>query len=310
MTGPRALVSPRGTCFGYEAHSDVSFRFLRDGVGEPLEITSHSEEGPAPGDRLVVEWKQRPNKPFYGRVYQDDRGRYRLWTSDAGWFLVDPSDSTIAIPESGDSLRRETRLWTTPMMMLMVSRGDLALHASAVEVDGEAVLFGGPSHFGKTTLAAAFHAAGFRVLAEDVACVRVGSEMEVIPGPALLRVRHDVADHFLTSGVVEVGEDHDRKFLALSEETRGTSDPLPLKGIVLLKKAPSGVRLQRRADTDAFRDLWTLAFRLPGNEEIARVFNGIADVADKVPVWDLVRPLDLESLPPIVHRVVEEVTRP
>ncbi|NIA25416.1 MAG: hypothetical protein GWP04_07575 [Gammaproteobacteria bacterium] len=307
MTDPRTSVSLRGTCFGYEAHSDVSFRFLRDGVGEPLEVTFHSEEGPVPGERLVVEWKQRPDKAFHGRVYQNDKGRYRLWTSDAGWFLVDPRQRTIAIPEHADALRREVRLWTTPMLLLMVGRGDLPLHASAVEVDGGAVLFGGPSQFGKTTLAAAFHTAGFRVLAEDVTCVQVGRDTEVIPGPALLRVRHDVADRFPTSSVVDVGEDHERRFLALSKESRGNCDPLPLKGVMLLKSDASGIRLERREGARAISDFWALAFRLPGNEERERVFHRITDLADRVPVWDLVRPLDVDYLQPTVERVVEKV---
>ncbi|NOY54566.1 MAG: hypothetical protein GXP34_01115 [Actinobacteria bacterium] len=307
MTDTQTSAPSSGTCFGYEAHSDIPFRFLRDGVGEPLEVMFHSEEGPEPGERLVVDWKRRPDKSFYGRVYQNDQGRYRLWTSDAGWFLVDPRKRTIAISEHGDSLRREVRLWTTPMLLLMVGRGDLPLHASAVEVDGGAVLFGGPSQFGKTTLAAAFHTAGFRVLAEDITCAQVGDDVAVIPGPALLRVRHDVADRFATSSVADAGQDDERRFLALSEESRGTCDPLPLKGIVLLKSDAPAIRLDRRVGTRSISDLWELAFRLPGDEEIERVFNGITDLADRVPVWDLVRPLDVEQLLPTVERVVEKV---
>ncbi|MCJ7738930.1 MAG: hypothetical protein MUQ10_16710, partial [Anaerolineae bacterium] len=42
---------------------------------------------------------------------------------------------------------------------------------------------------------------GYRVLAEDVACVRLEEAAVVIPGPALLRLRRDVADRLELRGV-------------------------------------------------------------------------------------------------------------
>ena len=57
-------------------------------------------------------------------------------------------------------------------MLCFRARGDTALHAAAVEVDGQAVVLGAPGTFGKTTLAAAFHAAGHRLLSEDTTCIR------------------------------------------------------------------------------------------------------------------------------------------
>ena len=158
-----------------------------------IDVATHSESSPPPSEELVVEWKPRTGRPFHGRVYQNDAGRYRLWTSDAGWFLVDPAARSIAVESNVDPLRREVRLLTTPMLLLMVERGDLPLHASAVEIDGRVFLFGAPSRFGKTTMAAGFHVAGHRVLAEDVTCVQLADEPVVLPGPALLRIRNDVA---------------------------------------------------------------------------------------------------------------------
>ncbi len=52
--------------------------------------------------------------------------------------------------------------------LAMRARGDLAMHASAVVIDGRALLLAGPHGSGKSTTAAAFGTRGFDVLADDV----------------------------------------------------------------------------------------------------------------------------------------------
>ena len=58
------------------------------------------------------------------------------------------------------------------MGLLLHQRGDLPLHANAIEIDGKALAFAGPSGSGKSTLAGAFHDRGYRVIADDVCVVR------------------------------------------------------------------------------------------------------------------------------------------
>lgn len=305
-----APVSAQGTCFGYRAVSHIPLGLTRGGTGKPIEITAHTETRPLSDEHLIVEWKPRPGHPFHGRVYLNDKGRYRVWTSDAGWFLVDPDRHVISVPEDGDELRREVRLWSTPMMLLLISRGVLMLHASAVELDGEAALFGGPSRFGKTTLAAAFHAAGHRVLAEDTTAVVLGAQgLEVLPGPALMRIRHDVAETMQLRNVVTVGRDQQRVFLAPYPETRGTSAPLPLRGLFLLRADQQGVRIREPgARSPLLADLWALAFKLPTEEDFERCFSGLVDVVDRAPIWDLYRPMGLERLPETIDAIAQTVS--
>ena len=54
---------------------------------------------------------------------------------------------------------------------LLRARGVLALHASCVEVDGEAVLFAGSQGQGKSTTAAALAESGYSVLSDDLTAI-------------------------------------------------------------------------------------------------------------------------------------------
>lgn len=298
----------RGVCFGFQLHSDLETRFLRRGSGTPVAVATHSETERDIGEELVVEWKPRPGRPFHGSVYKNQAGRYRIWTSDAGWFLVDPGGRHIAVEEQVEAIRREVRLLTTPMLLLMVERGDLPLHASAVEIDGRVFLFGAPSRFGKTTMAAGFHAAGHRVLAEDVTCVQLADEPVVLPGPALLRIRNDVATRMEFPGTRQVGEDAERSFLAIEPDRAGDGAPVPLAGIVLLRGDADQVRLERIAGAELLRDLWALGFKLPTDADFQRCFAGLADLSERVPIWNLHQPYDLARLPATVRHLADGLT--
>lgn len=273
-----------------------------------IDVATHSALAAEPNEELVVEWKPRPGRTFHGRVYQNHAGRYRLWTSDAGWFLVDPVARSIAVESNVDPLRREVRLLTTPMLLLMVERGDLPLHASAVEIDGKVFLFGAPSRFGKTTMAGGFHAAGHRVLAEDVTCVQLAGEPVVLPGPALLRIRSDVGARMVFPGTRQVGEDAERSFLAIDPDRAGDGAPVRLGGIILLRGDADRVRLERVAGAALLRDLWALGFKLPTDADFQRCFAGLTDLSERVPIWNLHQPFDLERLPATVRLLAESVT--
>jgi len=75
------------------------------------------------------------------------------------------------------------------MAFLLRQRGWLPLHASVVVVRKQAVLFLGPSGGGKSTTAAAFHAKGYLVIADDVGAVReVNGQCVVRPAWSRLRL--------------------------------------------------------------------------------------------------------------------------
>lgn len=82
------------------------------------------------------------------------------------------------------------------MAVVLALRGDCVLHASAVEVDGGAIVIAGTSGAGKTTLAAALCAAGALHISDDVlrTWLRAGGGIEVAAGTRELRLRPRVAE--------------------------------------------------------------------------------------------------------------------
>lgn len=292
-----------GTCFGFAVRSSLPFHYLRAGTGQPLDVSAASAPPDGDAGELLFEWTPSSRFPLAGRLIRADPG-FRLWVDTWGWFLVDPDAPRVTVPDTLNVIRREERLWSIPAMLCFLARGDTALHAAAVEIDGQAVVLGAPGTFGKTTLAAAFHSAGYRLLSEDTTCVRVSEPPVVVPGPAMLRLRHDVAAQLEVANATPVGDfEDDRVHLALDAAVRGDSSPLTLRAIVLLRQADDRFRIEPASPPQAVRDLWALSFRLPTDHDRARCFAAVADLARTVPVWNLYRPLTMRDLPATVDFV-------
>ena len=294
-----------GTCFGFAIESALRFRYLRRGAGDPLRVEARDGLPRRKGE-LVLRWTPTADRPLDARLYAAD-GRYDLWIRDGGWYAIDPRNRTIAVPEQPDELRREERLWGIPLVLCFTHRGDHPLHAAAVEVDGDAILLAAPGTFGKTTLAAAFYARGHRLLAEDLSCLRASPDVSVIPGPAMLRMRRDVAERMSLPGATVIGESDARIHFALDAGERGDCEPLAVRAIVLLRHSEDGVRLERVDGVAALPDLWNLSFHVPTRDDRARSFAGVTHLVSALPVWNLFRPLHLDDLDATVAAIVSGV---
>jgi len=298
--------STLGTCFGFAVRSSLPFRFLRGGVGETIDISASSSGEDAPEGELLVKWRPTAERPFEVRLFRTEPG-HRVWIPDSGWYGVDTDARTMTVPDDADEVRREERLWGIPAILFLLARGDLPLHAAAVEVDGQAVVLAAPGTFGKTTLAAAFLSAGYRLLSEDLTCLRLGEEPQVVPGPAMLRVRRDVAEQIEIGNVHRLAESEHRVHFAVDAALRGDCAPLPLRAIVLLRIADDGYRIEAASSAAAVRDLWNLAGTLPTDRDRTHSFTAATELVRSVSVWNLHRPLRYAELPNTVEFLVEHV---
>ena len=307
MEQPKADHPAQGTCVGYEIRSPLTFHTLRSGgrSSDPIHIV---EEGHvAPRGEVVATWPARPGNPFEGRLLQDG-GRYAFWASDAGWYRVDPARKLIILSETAEPVRREVRLFGVPTAVCAFEDGDISIHASGVEVNGQAVLLAGPTKFGKTTLAGAFARAGHRLLTEDTTrCITAGAPA-IFPGPAVLRLRSDVAEWLRIPGARPAGSEKDRVSLVFDERLRGSGGAVPLRAILLLRKTTDRPTLRTIPAVEAVREVFGLTFWLPTDAFRAAAFRRIADVVVSVPTFALHRPLTMDSLPEVVALVEDQLS--
>ena len=305
---PEELLS-RGSCHGFEIRAPEPLEYVRDGGGTPLVLTEATNSRVPDTGRLLQSWQPTENRPEAIRLFQHDEG-YTVVMGEPHWFVIGNDGSRIAMGPPACGPHREELLWATPSAVAMARRGDLVFHAAAVEIEGRALLLAGPSHAGKTTTAAAFFCAGHRLLSDDTTCCRLSEEITVPPGPALLRLRADAAEHLSPSGVYPTFEYPERVHLGIEHEFRGDGKPIPLAGVVVLVVSDGEPDLSRIPPAEALQALWPTSFYLPDGSDFERCFRGLASIAERVPIWRLERRLDWETLPAIVDRVTRVLGSP
>lgn len=293
------------SCQGFTVNSDYSFRFTRPGVSrDQLSVVPMLGDPPSADQPQILDWQTELG--VVARLYGGGR-IFTFWADAVGWFRIAPFDGTIEVPDDGtDALRREVQLWGVPTMLAFTRRGDLSLHAAAIDIGGAAVLVAAPGRFGKTTLSVAFHEAGHRLLSEDISRLQLDPEPLVMPGPAVVRMREDTFNGTPPAGMSVANRARGRVELAIDDGRRGDATPVPVHAIVLLRESVDHrIRLEPVQTMDAIPDLWTLAFRLPEPVDRSRAFQQVAAFADRVPVWNLFRPVTMSGLPDVVATVAE-----
>jgi hypothetical protein len=298
---------PTPSVFGFRVRSSLPLRFLRSGGGhQDIEVVEVAEAPPPSGESLGSWQLHGTAYPATASLFVN-AGRYEYIASDAGRFLVDVESGRLEVPAMQDPLLREQRLYGMPMLLAFGTRGDLSLHAAAVEIEGGAVVIAAPSRFGKTTLSHAFHQRGFRLLAEDLVCI-THDLRSVRPGPTMIRLRPDVFAASAVSGAEVVEERPDRVFLRITRDRAGSGDPVPLLGLFFLREA-ADVSVTKVDPISAVRDLWHLGYRHPTPVGRTESFRLLSKLAGETRIWDLHRPMDFRALDRTVGAVVETAGR-
>ena len=292
-----------GACYGYGIRSHLDIPFLRSGTGAPLSVTA-APSGEEPRAKPLLDWRPRPGHGFSARMYERD-GIYEYWVDGLGRYRIDPAGGQLTVPREGDTVSRAARALGVPLALCLTSAGGVALHAAAVEVDGRAVVLTAPGRFGKTTLAGAFVAAGYRLLAEDIACCRVADEPEILPGPRLLRLRPDVYEHFSLPAATVLRSDEDRVYLSVDDDSR-TGAAVPLGAVCILNKGKDEVVITPYDAASGLRNLWVVSFNLPTDKDRRRALAALSDIVARVPLWEVRRPWHMESLPGLVDAISKE----
>lgn len=232
---------------------------------------------------------------------------WQLSYDDVGVLTVRDGRRIELVPTHGASSRAIRLTVLGPAMAVVLhQRGFLVLHASVVEIGGLALAFLGESGSGKSTLAAALHARGHRLVADDVAAVRIGADgPEVYAGfpqfklwpDALAALGHDVTLHRRVEPGLE------KRARALNE---GFADRtvLPLARFHTIEEGPV-VDLTPLGAQEGFLALVRHAYGIQRLDNVSGIghFQARADIVRRVPGYRLSRPWDLAMLATAVERI-------
>jgi len=225
------------------------------------------------------------------------------WVEAGRRIIVDPS-----LPRDAPDIR--VFLLGTVFAALCFQRGVLPLHASAIDMDGQALLISGVSGAGKSTLAAAFSARGYRLLSDDLCAVTINEPQGVLVYPAFPRVKlwKDTASQLQipTDGLERSRMELEKVHLPIPAPLFQAA-PLPPTQIILLRTEPSpdqretrflrGLAALRRFD---IIHRWRLGLAM-GQQ--ALILQGLARLVERAPVAEVARSDNFADLPELVDRV-------
>jgi hypothetical protein len=171
---------------------------------------------------------------------------------------------------------------------LLRQRGRLTLHGSAVAMDDRAVLFLGASGAGKSTTAAAFHARGCPLIADDIVAIdAAGAEPLTFPGFPRLKLGRTAAT---LAGIRQPPEEIVDGKGSFAADRGFASMPLPLSRVFVLTNAEQP-EVRRLSPPEALVELLRHSYGARTLQAVNRDrhFAQCAAVARRVPVLLLSR---------------------
>ncbi len=189
-----------------------------------------------------------------------DGSSYARWKG-VGEFLV-PADGKTIVCRQWDTATAESfyvYLLGQALSFALVKQGLEPLHATAIVVEGEAVVFLGAAGFGKSSLAACFLATGCRMLTDDLLILKKTSEnILAYPGPPRIKLFPNLARKYMgrTAKAIRMNP-FTRKMILPLDGGQACSTPVPLRVIYSLAGAhdipdTDAIRIDPLSPRDAF----------------------------------------------------------
>ena len=265
----------------------------------------------------VAEYTDESGTPVL-RVFRILEGQYsRFCYADQTEFLVDQAGTEIWCrwPEPLTVEDATTYLLGPIMGFVMLLRGIVCLHASAVAIGERAIAILGPAGSGKSTTAAAFSDRGYSVLAEDVVTLDDRADhFFVRPAypcirlwPASVQALYGTETH-----LPKLTPNWEKRYLDLTERPEQfQQQPLPLGAIYLLghRRDESSAPFIKALDkSEGLMSLVanTYATKLMDKEMRAREFELLTRVLNNVPLRRVTPHADPARIPDLCDSIVKD----
>jgi hypothetical protein len=245
-------------------------------------------------------------------------GEYlHLGYADGTKFLLDRQGTQVwAIwPDTLTVEDTATYLLGPILGFLLCLRGVVCLHANAVEINGKAVAMIGPAGAGKSTTAAAFARAGYKVLTDDVLALDERAD-GFLARPAYPRVRlwpeSVKALYGAEDALPLLTPNWDKRYLDLLENgAQFQTQPQPLAAIYLLDERSPDPRAPYVEPAPSQESLMALVANTYANYLLdaqmrAAEFKVLGCLIERVPVRRVIPHANLSFLPELCRVIVED----
>lgn len=299
--------------FGGVLRSDVELPELAPVQQGPLRwhlTTVSALEGQADG---VLLGREPVEAGVTVGLYRNASG-YRLAFDDTGTFGITPDGSRIAwLPPPSPNLSAVRKdILGRVMAVCLQLQGVVALHGSAVDLEGTGLCFLAPKFHGKSTTAAALVDAGARLLADDLVAVACGATPMILPSVPWLQLWRDSAERVAVSSESIPGTESEAKVQRRWAERRGDeASRVPFTAAYLLApvadNASASVQRVKLGGVAGSLALLSQAkiVNLLGAEGRAALLGSLSDLTARVPVYRLLVPRNFERLPELVQALRE-----
>ena len=223
-------------CFGLTWYSDIAL----DGFSQCLP-TADDARSHVQVSRVTTLADRGAGRPLNrGRLYAD--GIRFGWADEVVFDMIDGARITyLPGPDWRGTL--PFAFYSTLSALTLAWRGAIPFHAGMIEVDGQAVLIAGPSGAGKSSLTAGLLGIGARLVADDLAIVRVETGRVEAGGIRAYRGRPTMRQHRDTAARIDadlrqpIPDDPRGKWL-VRPRARSSEIDLPLAGMLVLTHRP------------------------------------------------------------------------
>ncbi len=239
-----------------------------------------------------------------GPTWQIAGDRFVLRVPGVARFLL-TAGRDIAVEPEGAVPPAEIAIFIigTAFGILLHQRDHVVLHASAVRVNGKAVLFCGVSGAGKSTIAAALVQHGHAFVADDVCAITLNAAgvPMVQPDGRQLKLWNQAIEKLTLIGSRGAAvRNRLEKFYV--EPSASSADALPVGAVYALRetRAPHHDGIERPNVVDAALLIRKNAYRprmVTAMRQKERYFQSAVSIASKAGVFLLTRPFDFARVP-------------
>ena len=262
----------------------------------------------------VADYNDESGQPAFS-VFRVREGEfYWFCYADQTEFLVDQNGSEIWAQWTHPLTLEDTATYLLGPIMgfVMLLRGLVCLHASAIAIDDQAIALLGPAGSGKSTTAAAFSDRGFNILAEDV--VTLDDRLDhffVRPAypcirlwPASVKALYGTENH-----LPKLTPNWNKRYLDLT--ARFQQQPLRLAAIYQLSDRldePGAPLMEPLNQSDALMSLIANSYstKLMDKQMRARQFDWLTRVLNSVPLRRVTPHTDPARIPELCESILND----